>query len=144
MWTACEEDTETPPVPARAAFAPHPPAGHNRSSQAQEPKRWEKIRCLGLEALGEMTLVAEECGCSKPHADIFVMARRALGVDAGQCVLVGDRPEVDILGPQQAGMRAVWISPKASPWSYPSAAPWKTIRAIHELPAILAAEPMVT
>ncbi len=45
----------------------------------------------------------------KPQTEIFVHAAEALGVDPGECAYVGDRSYEDVHGPQQAGMRAIWI-----------------------------------
>lgn len=45
----------------------------------------------------------------KPSAEIFAHAAQALGVDPVECAYVGDRSYEDVHGPQQVGMRAIWI-----------------------------------
>jgi len=50
-----------------------------------------------------------EMQVAKPHSEAFAAIASALEVSPGSCVFVGDRLWDDILGAQQAGMRAVWI-----------------------------------
>lgn len=45
----------------------------------------------------------------KPHPEAFRTACRALGVEPSAAVYVGDRMFEDVHGPQQAGMRAIWV-----------------------------------
>ena len=45
----------------------------------------------------------------KPTAEIFAHAASRLGLDPGACAYVGDRSHEDVHGPQQVGMRAIWI-----------------------------------
>lgn len=45
----------------------------------------------------------------KPHPGLFRMALGFLGVDAPDCVMIGDRPDTDILGAQRLGMRTALV-----------------------------------
>ena len=45
----------------------------------------------------------------KPHPEEFRAICRALDVDPRRSVYVGDRIFEDVHGPQQVGMRAIWI-----------------------------------
>jgi putative hydrolase of the HAD superfamily len=45
---------------------------------------------------------------SKPDRRIFDLALRRLGVRPAEAVFVGDHPEIDIRGAQDADMRAIW------------------------------------
>jgi putative hydrolase of the HAD superfamily len=45
----------------------------------------------------------------KPHTDAFRAAARAVGVPPEACVYVGDRLYEDVWGPQQLGMRTIYI-----------------------------------
>lgn len=45
----------------------------------------------------------------KPAPEIFRAVADALGVDPAACVYVGDRSYEDVHGPQQVGMRAIWV-----------------------------------
>lgn len=46
----------------------------------------------------------------KPHPDIFRIAAICLGVAPGDCLMVGDRMDLDIAGARAAGMPAVLIA----------------------------------
>lgn len=52
---------------------------------------------------------SSEIDVVKPHADAFLLAAKAVGVDPRECVYVGDRLYEDVWGPQQVGMRAIHI-----------------------------------
>ncbi|MGL5909099.1 MAG: HAD family hydrolase [Phycicoccus sp.] len=45
----------------------------------------------------------------KPHAEAFLAACTAVGVAPERAVYVGDRLFEDVHGPQQVGMRAIWV-----------------------------------
>jgi putative hydrolase of the HAD superfamily len=45
----------------------------------------------------------------KPRAEIFAHAAASLGLAPEECAYVGDRSYEDVHGPQQVGMRAIWI-----------------------------------
>ena len=45
----------------------------------------------------------------KPQAEIFAHASEVLGVETVECAYVGDRSYEDVHGPQQVGMRAIWV-----------------------------------
>ncbi len=45
----------------------------------------------------------------KPHAEAFRRAAGAVGVDPRHCVYVGDRLYEDVWGPQQVGMRTIYV-----------------------------------
>ena len=45
----------------------------------------------------------------KPEPALFEMALARLGLPAADCVMVGDRPDTDILGAKRAGLRAALV-----------------------------------
>ncbi len=45
----------------------------------------------------------------KPHPSVFDMAIKQLNVAPGEAIYVGDRPDVDVHGAQQAGWRGILI-----------------------------------
>lgn len=74
----------------------------------------------------------------KPHPEAFRAICADLGVDPGEAVYVGDRIFEDVHGPQQIGMRAIWIPHSDIPANQlvdVSAEPDATV---HELLEILA------
>jgi putative hydrolase of the HAD superfamily len=54
-------------------------------------------------------------GVAKPERAIFEHAARALGVEMGEVVHVGDSRSADIEGARAAGMRAIWFGDRARP-----------------------------
>ncbi len=60
-------------------------------------------------------VVSDSVGWRKPGAAIFEAAFARLGVEPGECLFVGDRPDVDVLGAKGVGMSAVWLNPGRVP-----------------------------
>ena len=55
----------------------------------------------------ETVIVSSDIGCRKPDPVIFERVLRELGLDASECIFVGDRLIEDIQGAQRIGMKAV-------------------------------------
>ncbi|BCL84370.1 HAD family hydrolase [Ktedonobacteria bacterium brp13] len=62
----------------------------------------------GLTSLLDVVVYTSDIPYSKPHAEAFYTVTRRLGVDASECVMVGDRLDADIIGAQGIGMRSIW------------------------------------
>jgi putative hydrolase of the HAD superfamily len=63
----------------------------------------------GVLDLIDVDVYSSETPWVKPRAEIFAHAAEMLGVGPQGCVYVGDRSYEDVHGPQQVGMRAIWI-----------------------------------
>jgi putative hydrolase of the HAD superfamily len=63
----------------------------------------------GVLDLLDADLYSSEIDHVKPHPEAFRAICRALGVAPEAAVYVGDRMFEDVHGPQQVGMRAVWV-----------------------------------
>jgi putative hydrolase of the HAD superfamily len=63
----------------------------------------------GVLELVDSDVYSSEVPWVKPRAEIFAHAADAMGVDPQECAYVGDRSYEDVHGPQQVGMRAIWI-----------------------------------
>jgi HAD superfamily hydrolase (TIGR01662 family) len=61
----------------------------------------------GLLYAFEVVVVSAEEGMCKPEPELMLRALARLGAAPTAAVMVGDRPETDILGAQRAGLRAV-------------------------------------
>jgi FMN phosphatase YigB (HAD superfamily) len=68
------------------------------------------LTAIGMARHFRVSVAAHEFGSAKPDPAIFAHACNALGVAPSEAVYVGDDPALDVLGAQQAGMRAVWIN----------------------------------
>ncbi|MEO2092897.1 MAG: HAD-IA family hydrolase [bacterium] len=67
----------------------------------------EKLAALGLDDLFEVVVASGEAGGPtrlKPAPDGYLAAARALGVEARECLVLGDRDDVDGAAARAAGM----------------------------------------
>ena len=64
---------------------------------------------MGLGAHFEHLIYSFEVGVRKPAGGIFEHSTRLFGVDAGDCVMIGDSLSSDIEGGLAAGMKAILI-----------------------------------
>lgn len=100
-----------------------------------------ELRRQGIEQSFDHVATSTDYGVRKPHRLPFEAIAGRLGVTTGECWYVGDRLEVDALGAQNAGMKAVWLN-RAGEHSYSSIIPdleiqdwsefqeiWKNLRA---------------
>lgn len=51
-----------------------------------------------------------ELGIMKPDSSVFENAIKIIGVPAEEIVVIGDRPEVDLVPAKKVGMKTVWVS----------------------------------
>lgn len=58
----------------------------------------------------EIILVSAESGFRKPHAAMFQAGLQFFNIHPGQCMMVGDRLEMDIQGARTLGMHTAWIN----------------------------------
>jgi putative hydrolase of the HAD superfamily len=65
-----------------------------------------KIAALGLDDAFDAIVCSDELGreLRKPHPAPFRVAVEALGLDARDCVMIGDRPDKDVAGARAAGL----------------------------------------
>ncbi len=63
----------------------------------------------GVAHLIDADVYSSEIAWTKPHPEAFRAAADAVGVEPARCVYVGDRHFEDVHGPQQVGMRAIWV-----------------------------------
>ncbi|MCJ8007343.1 HAD family hydrolase [Lederbergia wuyishanensis] len=68
----------------------------------------DNIKALEIEHYFETILVSEWEGMKKPNPEIFKKAASKLNVSPSECLYVGDHPENDVKGAQNAGMVGVW------------------------------------
>lgn len=70
-----------------------------------------RLEQTGLKEYFDLLIISEEVGCAKPHAGIFRHALNLMGNPAPERVLmVGDNPDSDILGGNNAGMHTCWFN----------------------------------
>ena len=100
-----------------------------------------KLDALAVTGRFEHVIASGEVGVAKPDARIFAHAASLFGVDAADCVYVGDRLHTDAIGAADAGMRGVWIDRPGSATQEQLAEAASrdvpVIRTLAELPALI-------
>jgi putative hydrolase of the HAD superfamily len=88
----------------------------------------------------DKVLISAVVGIRKPDPRIFEMALAHWGFRPDQAIMVGDLLGADVLGAQNVGMPAVWITRRADPHKnrgFENIIPDAKIEALTELPALL-------
>lgn len=94
-----------------------------------------KINNTGIERYFDAIVISGELAIGKPEPAIYQHALDLLNAKPAETIMVGDSFPRDVLGAQEFGLRAVWISMGRS---RPAGCdPWQTIESLAELPARL-------
>jgi putative hydrolase of the HAD superfamily len=72
-------------------------------------KQWEKLVALGLHHFFDVVVTSQEVGYEKPKKEIFEIGIKKLKLKPEQCIMVGDRLDIDIAGAKLAGMKTIRI-----------------------------------
>lgn len=80
-----------------------------------------KLAVLDWEELFDAVVITGSLATSKPDRRAFEAICDALGVEPGETVYVGDRPEVDIAGAADAGFRTIQVLTPDEPEPHPAA-----------------------
>ncbi len=86
----------------RTGIISNGPSGHQRKKA--------KVLQIGSWIPESNMVISADYGVSKPDAGLFWCAQRQLGVEAKDCIMVGDSYQNDIVGAKLAGWRAVWLN----------------------------------
>ncbi len=92
---------------------------------------------VGLGHLIEHSVSASELKVAKPDKLIFHDLVERFGVPANRVLYVGDHPEYDVVGPQDAGLQAIWINRENNLWPEHLQPPRYQISNLHELELLL-------
>jgi putative hydrolase of the HAD superfamily len=96
----------------------------------------DKLAHSGVESYFPVVAVSVEAGVAKPDPAIFAQTLAALEVAPGEAVMVGDSPGRDILGANNADVRAVWLRRDGQPLTH-GARPDATITTLADLADLL-------
>ncbi|KAM9248416.1 N-acylneuraminate-9-phosphatase [Dugong dugon] len=98
----------------------------------------EKIEACACQSFFDAIVVGGEQTEEKPSPSIFYYCCDLLGVQPGDCVMVGDTLETDIQGGLNAGLKAtVWINKNRIVPQKSSPVPNYIISSVLDLPAVL-------
>ena len=93
------------------------------------------IKLVGLDEYFEFCLNAEDFEKPKPHGDIFMSALDKVGIQAHECLHVGDHPVHDMQGAFEIGMATCWLKDGTRDWQQ-DFSPNITIESVQELSSI--------
>ncbi len=74
------------------------------------------VEHVGLGHIFEHSVSASDLNVAKPDKRIFHKLAEHFEVPPQQVLYVGDHPEYDVVGPEQAGMPSVWINRENVNW----------------------------
>ena len=77
-------------------------------SDAPRLKVWIRLTVMKLDDFFDVIMGLEDTGKLKPNPAPFLKALDLLGVEAGECLMVGDQPLRDIKGAQEVGMKTAF------------------------------------
>ncbi|KAE8280354.1 N-acylneuraminate-9-phosphatase [Larimichthys crocea] len=98
----------------------------------------EKVEAVRCEEFFDAIVIGGEHAEQKPYLSIFTLCFNMLGVEAQDCVMVGDSLDTDIQGGFNARVRAtVWITSSGGSVPEGSVKPDYTIPTVLDLPDIL-------
>lgn len=90
---------------------------------------------LGLDQYFSLHVSAEELGVGKPEAKPFLHTLNHFKVNADECLHVGDNPDDDIWGAQQAGLHSLWFNRKQEIWPHKEYQASLEVDALEKIPA---------
>jgi len=77
-------------------------------TDAPRNKAWQRLVLAGLENYFDEVGTYQDTQVHKPDKTPFLRICEKLGVDASDCLFVGDNPSRDIKGAKEVGMRTAW------------------------------------
>ena len=95
------------------------------------------VEHVGLGSFFEHSVSAADLNVAKPDQRIFHHFAERCEVDPHQVLYVGDHPHYDVVGPEQAGMPAVWVNREQNKWPDDLPAPRHEIDSLYQLEALL-------
>lgn len=79
-------------------------------------------------------MFSNEYGLLKPRPEIFLETLSRIDVEPSEAVHIGDKPDLDILGAKNAGLKAIHLRLTNQPYPTDLPKPDLTIRTLHQIP----------
>ncbi len=105
----------------------------NGFSEAQLPK----MKTSGIDKYFDYFFLSEDLGFMKPDRRFFEAALAKMGAESGQCIVIGDDYNVDILGAMSAGIPQIYYNITGKPLPTDSPKPTYEIRDLREMQDIV-------
>ena len=74
-------------------------------TDAPRSQAWLRLTAMGLDDFFDVVVTWEDVGKKKPAKLPFATALKKLNIKAEECLMVGDRPNLDIKGAKKLGIR---------------------------------------
>ena len=95
-----------------------------------------KMQNSGLAQYFERIILSEDVSRQKPHKEIFDFALKNTNSRRTESLMIGDSPEADIAGAQNAKIDQIWLNQGSSAYKI-NDPPTFTVHALHEIKEIL-------
>ncbi|MBW3022696.1 HAD family hydrolase [Candidatus Woesearchaeota archaeon] len=69
----------------------------------------KKIRQIGVKKYFDFIITSNKTGKNKPDRKMWKLGMKKLKVNPKECIMVGDKPEVDLKPTKEMGFATVWI-----------------------------------
>jgi putative hydrolase of the HAD superfamily len=113
-------------------------AGHYATGVVSNADNYPLLNIFRREGLDfEQVITSETARCYKPNARIFRFALKAFGRGGSQAVYVGDSPEIDFPGANEAGILTVWINRTGRALRPGEPAPDLAVRSLTEIHGLI-------
>ncbi len=89
------------------------------------PAVWPETELAGL---FDVETFSSECGLMKPEPEIYLSTARALEVEPGDCLFVGDGANDELRGAERVGMTPVLFLPEGATTPWPEVRAWDGLR----------------
>ena len=78
------------------------------------PVKLRRIDRLGLTPHVDKIFTTDTVGHNKPHPQAFLQVLEYYHAAAENCVMIGDRPPIDLMAAHELGMRTIWLQEGAT------------------------------
>lgn len=92
------------------------------------------LQLIGIDHFFKAHFSAENVGAPKPAPALFESALRSAGVDASECIHIGDHQEQDILAAAALGIKTIWVNLSDAAWAHSDVSPDQEITHLSQLP----------
>ncbi len=95
------------------------------------------LELIGVDHLFDACITADAVGIAKPAPDMFHAALQHAGVEAHECIHIGDHPHNDVDAARQLGIHTIWTPLYQQTWPQDLAAPQYQISALEQLDELI-------
>lgn len=96
--------------------------------------QYKKLKNCGIIDFFDVIICSDEVGVNKPEPEIFKIALRDAQTKSRSSAMIGDHPQIDVLGANQVGMRGILFDPHVHYSHNPA---MEKITALNEIPNLL-------